>query len=95
MGDEGVEFPRERWGPYAEAIEEWRIVVGRAAPCPHDGKRLSPEFVEWMMGLPEGGVTGPLPTHVGKLSRTHKLKMLGNGVVPQQAAYAISDLLGV
>ena len=39
------------------------------------------------MGLPDGGVTG-----VG-LSRTQELKILGNGVVPQQAAAAYGWLL--
>jgi DNA (cytosine-5)-methyltransferase 1 len=44
--------------------------------------RLNPRFVEWMMGLPDGWVcdTG--------VSRTAQLKILGNGVVPQQARAA-------
>jgi DNA (cytosine-5)-methyltransferase 1 len=49
--------------------------------------RLNPEFVEYMMGLPVGWVTDT------GLSRTQQLKMLGNGVVPQQAYYAL-ELLG-
>lgn len=32
-------------------------------------------FVEWMMGFPEGWTDGE--------RRTHRLKMLGNAVVPQ------------
>jgi DNA (cytosine-5)-methyltransferase 1 len=48
--------------------------------------RLNPVFVEWMMGLPEGWVTGH------GLSAAKCLKMLGNGVVPQQANYAITQL---
>ena len=36
-----------------------------------------------MMGLPAGWVTDL------DMSRTQQLKMLGNGVVPQQAALAI------
>ena len=40
-----------------------------------------PEFVEWMMGLPVGWTEGP--------SRTQRLRMLGNAVVPQQAALAL------
>ena len=51
-------------------------------------KRLNPGFVEYMMGLPKGWVT-----ELG-LSRTQQLKMLGNGVVPQQAYYALEILLG-
>jgi DNA (cytosine-5)-methyltransferase 1 len=49
--------------------------------------RLNPEFVEYMMGLPVGWVTG-----IG-LPRTQQLKILGNGVVPQQAYHAISLLM--
>lgn len=49
--------------------------------------RLNPEFVEYMMGLPKGWVTDV------QLSRTQQLKMLGNGVVPQQAYYAIQQLM--
>ena len=51
-----------------------------------DGK-LSSRFVEWMMGLPDGWVTG-----VG-LSRSQELKILGNGVIPHQAAAAYGWLL--
>ncbi|MFB7201065.1 hypothetical protein ACFCZQ_02750 [Streptomyces virginiae] len=50
--------------------------------------RLSPAFVEWLMGLPAGHVTD-----VPGLSRTAQLKALGNGVVPQQAAHALFALL--
>ncbi len=73
-----------RFGQYADAIARWEPVVGRVAPNPTDDKRrLNPEFVEFMMGLPEGWVTGPL------VNRGAALKALGNGVVPQQAAAAI------
>lgn len=50
--------------------------------------RLSPIFVEWLMGLPEGWVT-----EVPGLSRTDQLKCLGNGVVPQQLELALQLLL--
>ncbi len=40
-----------------------------------------------MMGLPEGWVTD-----VPGLSRNAQLKALGNGVVPQQAAAALTYL---
>jgi DNA (cytosine-5)-methyltransferase 1 len=50
--------------------------------------RLSPQFVEWMMGLPAGWVTS-----VPGLSRAEQIKALGNGVVPQQAAAALRLLL--
>lgn len=49
---------------------------------------MSPRFVEWMMGLPEGWVTD-----VPGLSRNAQLKALGNGVVPQQGALALRMLL--
>lgn len=82
------------WGDYAPAIARWENVLGRPAPDPteptgRDGAhRLSPAFVEWMMGLPAGHVTD-----VPGLSRNAQLKALGNGVVPQQAATAIRHLL--
>ena len=60
--------------------------MGRPSPYPVDDKGIEPAFVEWMMGLPEGHVT-----NLG-LSRTAELKMLGNGVVPQQAALALHYL---
>ncbi|NMC34808.1 MAG: DNA cytosine methyltransferase [Veillonellaceae bacterium] len=83
------------FGQYAPAIERWEKVLGRPAPPPteptgRDGAyRLSSRFVEWMMGLPEGWVTGR------GLSRVQELKMLGNGVVPQQGSAAIRHLLGI
>lgn len=50
-----------------------------------DGK-LNALFVEYMMGLPVGWVTD------SGLSRAQQLKMLGNGVVPQQAELALQIL---
>ena len=49
---------------------------------------LNPTYVEWMMGLPEGHVTG-----VPGLFRADQLKMIGNGVCPQQGALALRELL--
>jgi DNA (cytosine-5)-methyltransferase 1 len=43
-----------------------------------------------MMGLKEGHITSPA---IG-LSRTDQLKACGNGVVPQQAVLALTELLG-
>lgn len=81
------------WGPYAGAIARWERVIGRSAPAPTEpgrtGPRLSPVFVEWLMGLPEGYVTAP---GIG-LSRSQQLRLLGNGVVPQQGAAALRLLL--
>lgn len=78
------------WGPYATAVRRWELILGRPAPHPTEPgvrteRRLAAPFAEWMMGLPEGWVTG--------LNRTATLKAIGNGVVPQQARLAL-DLLG-
>jgi hypothetical protein len=81
------------WGKFEPAIRRWEQTIGRPAPLPTkpDGKdgahRLSSKFTEWMMGLPEGWVTG-----VG-LTRNEELKACGNGVVPQQAELALRILL--
>jgi hypothetical protein len=50
--------------------------------------QLNPGFVEWLMGLPAGWVTG-----VDGLSRNDMLRVLGNGVVPHQAVAALRWLL--
>jgi DNA (cytosine-5)-methyltransferase 1 len=81
------------WGGYGPAIARWEPIIGRPAPRPTEpGRtgqpRLSPRFVEWMMGLPDGHVTDPA---IG-ISRNDQLKALGNGVVPQQAALALDVL---
>lgn len=80
---------------YAPAIERWEHVIGRSAPEPTEpnGKhrpRLSPRFVEWMMGLPDGWVTD-----VPDITRTEALRALGNGVVPQQGVTAIRHILNI
>lgn len=79
---------------FAPAIELWSERMGRESPAPTavnaKGKhQLSARFVEWMMGLTAGWVTD---FDIG-LSRAQQLKALGNGVVPQQAAFAVSGLL--
>lgn len=79
---------------YGPAIHRWETVLGRPAPEPTEpgtkgNRRLSPAFVEWMMGADPGWVTG---TDLG-LSRSDQLKILGNGVVIHQAALAYHALL--
>ena len=78
------------WGKYEPAIRRWEALT-REVPeptVPHkDKRRINPDFVEWMMGLPEGHVTGH------GLSAAKELKMLGNGVVPQQARSAVTQLM--
>ncbi|MBB5801320.1 DNA (cytosine-5)-methyltransferase 1 [Saccharothrix ecbatanensis] len=82
----------DTWGDYAPAIERWESSLGRAVPAPTEqGKQgrpmLAPRLVEWLMGLPEGWVTDL------SLKRVAQLRALGNGVVPQQAAYAVHLML--
>jgi DNA (cytosine-5)-methyltransferase 1 len=80
------------WGPYAPAIARWEHVTGRPAPSPTEpgktGQRLSPRFVEWLMGCPEGWITA-----VPGIPRNAQLKAAGNGVVRQQGAVALRELL--
>ena len=78
-----------RWGIYEPAIRQWERILGRPAPAPTElsekGRpQLSAVFVEWMMGINPGHVTG-----IDGITRTQQLKMLGNGVVPQQAQAAL------
>jgi DNA (cytosine-5)-methyltransferase 1 len=67
---------------YAKCSDIW----DRLLPNPLAENRLNPKFVEYMMGLPEGWVTDL------DISRSQQLKILGNGVVPQQAYYALQLL---
>ncbi|MEV8441911.1 DNA cytosine methyltransferase [Actinosynnema sp. NPDC051121] len=88
----GVESAPVNWGVYEAAIRRWEAVLGRPTPHPtqpgnHGRPVLAPAFVEHLMGLPEGWVTDL------SLPRTAQLRALGNGVVPQQAAYAVALLL--
>lgn len=81
-----------RWGRFQPAISRWELYSGRPAPTPvidrGDRKRLNPVFLEWLMGLPEGWVTGH------GLTPSQEIKMLGNGVCPPQAVKALRFLLG-
>lgn len=75
---------RVAWGDFAPAVHRWERTIGRPAPSPVDDRgRLSPRFVEWMMGFDDGWCTDVLER------RTDALRCLGNAVVPQQAAYAL------
>lgn len=81
------------WGKFEPAIRRWETILGRPAPAPTkpDGKdgnhRLSADFTEWLMGLPEGWITNT------GITRNEALKAAGNGVVPQQAELALRVLL--
>jgi DNA (cytosine-5)-methyltransferase 1 len=77
---------------YGPAIHRWTVITGRPAPAPTEpgargNRRLTPAFVEWLMGLPEGWVTGL------DLPRAQQLKILGNGVVTRQAVEGYRRLL--
>ncbi len=82
----------QRWGRYADAITRWEHISGRAAPAPAllndaTGPRPAPAFVEWLMGLPTGWVTD-----TGELTQNQQITALGNGVLPLQAASALTML---
>lgn len=86
-------WPIAKWGTYGQAIARWQGIHGEA-PAPVElsatGKyRLNAEFAEWMMGLAPGHVTA-----VPGLKRSEQIKAIGNGVVPQQAIYALEMMMG-
>lgn len=81
------------WARYQAAIAHHELVSGHPVPAPveqgRNGQpRLTVPFVEWMMLLPPGHVTA-----VPGLTRNEQLRALGNGVVPAQAAAALTHLL--
>lgn len=89
------------WGMYAAAIARHEQAFGRPAPEPtqislkNGNPQLSARFVEWMMMVPEGHVTG-VPGLVDSPRRSERnamLSLLGDGVVPAQGAAAFSFLL--
>ncbi len=84
----------EMWGKYGPAIARWEQLT-RPAPAPTEpnskgNPRLNAAFSEWMMGWPAGWVTA-----VPGISRNDALRIVGNGVVSQQAVAALSFLLTV
>lgn len=93
-----------RWGQAAPRILTWAMVTGHLPPIiteeinapsihprfPSVKAQTSAEMIEWLMGLPAGWVT-----ETPNVTRAQQLKMLGNGVVPLQAATAIEELVEV
>lgn len=72
-----------------QAGSEYRCscsMESKTIPLALDQGKLNTKFVEYMMGLPSGWVTDL------DLSRSQQLRMLGNGVVPQQAYHALKLL---
>lgn len=83
-GRDGQGIPA--WGAYEPAVRRWETIHGNA-PAPVDERgRLSPAFVEWMMGFPSGWVTDT------PISRSAQLRCLGNACVPQQVELAVWEL---
>ncbi|MDO3335124.1 DNA cytosine methyltransferase [Mycobacteroides abscessus] len=81
------------WGKYEPAIRRWEAIT-REAPSPTErgvkgNPRLAARFSEWMQGWPLGWVTAVA------ISRSAMLRIIGNGVVPQQAVAGLYWLLGV
>lgn len=87
---EGTDRFVEEFGPYAPVVAKWAKLF-REPPRGLNGNRLNTKFSEWMMGLPEGWVTAP---EIG-LNANQQSKILGNGVVPQQAELALRTLLAM
>lgn len=72
----------QHWGEYEPTVRRWEGLLGRSAPDPVDARgRLTPAFVEWMLGYPDGWTEGE--------SRTARLRMLGNSVQVQ-----VGELVG-
>ena len=95
-GDGGLDLrtaaAQTGWGRYESAIQRWECLT-RRAPAPTEpntrgNPRLSAAFSEWLMGWPAGWVTDPV---IG-LSRNDMLRVIGNGVLPQQAVAALDWL---
>ena len=86
---------RAGWDRYEPAIRRWEAVTGRTAPFPAQRGRggrfgISAEFTEWCQGLPVGWVAG-----IPGLPYAAKIRALGNGVVPAQAAAALRLLFQI
>lgn len=87
------DLPIWQWGKFTRAIFRWQRLTDVGAPYPMEpsrggGRRPTVEFLEWMMGLPQGYVS-----EVPGISRYRKIRLLGNGVVPAQGEAAIRLLL--
>ena len=82
------------WDQYEQPVRRWEAISGTAAPFPAERGlrcrfRLSGAFTEWVMGVP-GWVTD-----VPGLPYYARIRALGNGVVPRQAAAALRLLTEV
>lgn len=84
------------WGEYGPAVARWAHTFGiEAPPATEPGAkegarpRLHAPLPEWMMGYQPGWVTDP---ELG-IKRGDQLKMIGNGVMQQQAEHGINECL--
>lgn len=84
----------DSWGKWDAAVNRWQKLTRPApnATIPglhgHKRPRLNPQFAEWLMGWPAGWVTD-----VDGLTRKDVLRIIGNGVVTQQAHAAILHVI--
>ena len=85
VGLRGRAHERQAGGKFRFSVEMDKETI----PSPLDEGKLNVKFVEYMMGLPVGWVTDV------DLPRSQKLKILGNGVVPQQAYKALELLCNI
>jgi DNA (cytosine-5)-methyltransferase 1 len=85
VGLRGRAHERQARGKFRFSVEMDKETI----PSPLDEGKLNVKFVEYMMGLPVGWVTDV------DLPRSQKLKILGNGVVPQQAYKALELLCNI
>lgn len=85
-GDDSDRFASEgqEWGNYEQAIRRWELIFEPVPPPLTNAEKLSPKFVEWMMGFPQDWTEG--------VSKTQRLKMLGNAV-QVQCAYEVAKIV--
>lgn len=97
-------FGTPEWHSYMPAIKRWESITRPSPPATSTSRagnpNLTAEFAEWMMGWPEGWTHIPdqfalFGDSAGLLARSERLKLFGNGVVPQQAAATIAALIEV
>ena len=74
-----------QYGAYESTIRRCARISGTPPP-PIDDRGVEPAFLEWLMGIPLGYVSEVIE------SRSAMVRILGNGVVPQQAALALRIL---
>ncbi len=84
----GLISPFSGWGPFQPAIDLWYKLVGRPPPMTaylptREHVIANAAIPEWMMGFPPGYIVDNTDHNRAALH------MVGNSVVPQQAAHAL------